>query len=381
MRRRICCVMVYLAALALIGCAGATAPPPSPGPVSGPRSLDQTEPWRLEWDKAVAGARKEGVVRVLSDWGPKPREAVIRTVRERYGLEVEVTTSGASEAAPKVIAERRAGLYNYDIAVHGGSFGIRYVKPEGVLDPIEPALILPEAKDPKVWLGGAFPWFDHDRTMIQFFAKLDSHLAINTDMVREGEITSFRDVLEPKWKGKILLKDPTIVGSGTSWFRGHRKNLGDDYMRALAKQEPAVLRDNRQCVEWLARGKYSILVAGDPTNLADFVKDGAPVAMVGARDSRVLGAASGQVMLVNRAPHPNAARLFLNWLLTREGQTVMTRALGVPSRRLDVPAEGILPVFVPQPGEKYYEETEQDMVSGERDILLAREIFGSLLPR
>ncbi|MBI4331835.1 MAG: extracellular solute-binding protein [Chloroflexi bacterium] len=365
----------------IAGACGPAATPPPAATAAPPAPAAAKETWQQEWDRIVAAAKKEGRLSVITDWGPKAREAVIKAVREKYGIDVEITSAGASQAAPKLLAERRAGLYNHDIAVHGGSFGIRFVKPEGVLDPVEPALVLPEVKDAGAWLGGEFPWFDRDRTMIQFFAKLDTHLSVNTVEVRSGEIAAWKDLLAPKWKGKIGLKDPTVVGSGTSWFRGHIKNLGADFMKALARQEPFILRDDRQLVEWLARGKYSALVAGSSDVLNDFIREGSPIAIVDTSDSRVLGAGGGQVMLINRAPHPNTARLFLNWVLTREGQTVMTESVGLPSRRLDAPTGHLLPAIVPQPGKKYTEETEEDTLGGEQYVTMAKDIFGALLSR
>jgi iron(III) transport system substrate-binding protein len=100
---------------------------------------------------------------------------------------------------------------------------------------------------------------------------------------------------------------------------------------------------------------------------------------VDAEDSRTLGPSSGIVSLMSRAPHPNAARVFLNWILTREGQTLMTTTIGLPSRRLDVPTAHLLPVMVPQPGQKYIEYTEDSTAGAEEAERLAKEIFGPLM--
>jgi ABC-type Fe3+ transport system substrate-binding protein len=79
-----------------------------------------------------------------------------------------------------------------------------------VKPPAEPALILPEVKDPRLWFGGQFPWWDPEHTIIRFFGQADVFLAINTAMVKPGEVTSYKDLLDPRWKGKILFKSRKV---------------------------------------------------------------------------------------------------------------------------------------------------------------------------
>jgi ABC-type Fe3+ transport system substrate-binding protein len=198
--------------------------------------------------------------------------------------------------------------------------------------------------------------------------------------VKAGEIKSYRDLLKPQWAGKILLSNPSVIGTGSGWFRENGKDLGMDFMRALVRQKPFIVNDSRQAAEWLARGKYPVLIAGSGDPLADFIQDGLPVAIVEAQDSRrTLSPSSGIVSLINRAPHPNAAKLFLNWILTKEGQTIMTTTIGLASRRTDVPTAHLLPEVVPQPGKKYIEYTEESTTGAEEAQKLAKEIFGPLL--
>ncbi|MBI4333459.1 MAG: extracellular solute-binding protein [Chloroflexi bacterium] len=378
--------MVLFFVIPAIAALAACSQPPAPpvpnvpvvtAPAPGAEVVRQT--WQQQWDSVVAGARKEGVVAITASWSPPTRDNVIRAFKEKYGISVEVSTGGSAQLGQKVLAERRAGIFNYDATVQGTNFGINLMKPVDAFDPAEPALILQEIKDPKAWLGGEFPWFDRARTMIPFFARLDTNLSVNTSLVKPGEITAYKDVLDPKWKGKIILRDPTTVGTGSGWFRENGKDLGTDFMRALVKQELIFSENDRQCVEWLARGKGSILIAGSADQLTFFMKEGSPVEIIDARDSRTFSPSSGIVSLVNRAPHPNAARLFINWILTREGQTLLTKTEGLPSRRLDVPTDHILPVLMLRQDRKYREYTEDD-VAGDADAQIrSKEIFGPFL--
>ncbi len=380
---RLVAVAAAIASLVMLGACGQPSAPPaadSPAPSgTATRSAPVKVAWQEQWDRVVAEARKEGVVSITASWGPEPRQAVINAMKEKYGIDVEISPGGAAQLGQKILTERRAGIFNYDVTVQGSNFGVNIMKPVDGFDPAEPALILPEVRDPKAWLGGEFPWFDRAHTMIPYFARLDTNLSINTRLVKEGDITAYRDLLDPRWKGKILIADPTNVGPGSGWFRENGKDLGLDYMRTLVKQEPLFSGNDRQCVEWLANGRASILVAGLADPLTNFIKEGAPISIIDAKDSRVMSASSGIVSLVNRAPHPNAARLFLNWILSKEGQTVMTRTIGLPSRRVDVPTDHILPALLPRQDRKYTEYTEEGVAGDAEAQAQAKEIFGPAL--
>ncbi|MBI4329651.1 MAG: substrate-binding domain-containing protein [Chloroflexi bacterium] len=380
MRKVFALTVVISLAVGILITACSSSPPPTPiAPPTTTKESTLKQSWQQEWESVVAGAKKEGAVSIASNWGPKPRQAIIDIMQQKFGLDAEISSAGASQQGEKLLTERRAGIFSYDIAVQGANFGVNLMKPSGAFDPADQALILPEVKDPKVWLGGQFPWFDKAHTMIPFFARLDTNLSINTSLVKPGEITAYKDLLDPRWKGQILLRDPTTVGAGSGWFRENGRDLGLDFMRALARQEPAILDNDRQCVEWLARGKYSVLIAGNSDQLNNFIKEGATISILDAKDSRTLGPSSGIVSLVNRPPHPNAARLFLNWILTSEGQTTMTRNVGLPSRRLDAPTDHIVSVLIPQQGRKYTEYTEEGVAGDAEALTLSREVFGRLL--
>lgn len=382
MKRRFLCSTVFAMIIAawLVACGQPAPPPPTPSsPVTGAKPGPARGTWQEQWEYAVAEARKEGTVAIASNWGPKPRQAVTDALRQKYGLDAEINSAGASQQGEKILSERRAGIYHYDIAVQGANFGINIMKPAGVFDPIEPALILAEVKNPKLWLGEQFPWFDKARTMVPFLARVDTNLSINTTLVKPNEITSYKDLLAPKWKGKLLLRNPTTIGAGSGWFRENGADLGLEYMRALAKQEPVVLNNDRQLVEWLAQGKYAVLIAGNGDQLNMFINEGANIAILDPSDSRTLGPSSGIVSLINQAPHKNAATVFINWILSKEGQTVISRSVGLASRRVDVPTDHVVPVLIPQQSRKYTEYSEESLAGDAEAMKNSKEIFGPLL--
>ena len=203
-------------------------------------------------------------------------------------------------------------------------------------------------------------------------------------MVKVDEIKSYRDLLQPRWKGKIIINDPTVAGIGGKWFSMvGRYIMNLDFMREIARQEPVILRDQRLQVDWLAKGKYPIGIAAVTDMVTEFRKAGAPLSYAEPSEGTWLGNGSGGLGLVVKAPHPNAARVFVNWMLTKEAQSIYSREYGVPSARLDVSTEGIDPVTVPKPGVKYVLGFKEETLIGEDEYrnTVGREIFGQLIGR
>lgn len=320
--------------------------------------------------------------------GGEARTALIRAFNEKYGIKVEAISASGRELATKILTERKAGLYLGDVYVGGAKTQVTPFKPEKVLDPLEPVLILPEVTDPKKWWNERLPWVDPDHMIFTFTLYPGTTYAINTTMVKKEEVKSYKDLLDPRWKGKIVMGDPTLAGGPVQkWFVALAYDVikiesmsGMDFMRALAKQEPAILKDRRLQVEWVAHGKYPITIAPDTPSMTDFINAGAPIAYVNPVEGNFLTSGYGGVSLINRAPHPNAARVFINWLLTKEGQMVYTRALPYNSTRLDVPTDHIDALKLRQPGVAYVNlENEDYLLKEDARGAIAKEIFAQQL--
>lgn len=149
------------------------------------------------------------------------------------------------------------------------------------------------------------------------------------------------------------------------------------FMKQLAKQEPVILRDQRLLAEWVARGKYAAALAPDRATTAPLIRAGAPLEYPDLKESRPISTGAGNLMIVDRTPHPNATRLFANWILSKEGAVVYSKAHGVPSPRLDVSTEGIDSAFMPKANENILGE-EYQIAKGEMRKLAA-EVFRDLI--
>lgn len=387
---RIVAVVLLLGVLLLVACApkgAATPAPAAPAPQPEERKVvpqvaaTAKAAWEAEWEKVLEAGKKEGRVVVYGTFGAETRARLVRGFKDRYGMSLEVITAKGAEVSEKLFAERRAGLYLADLYIGGSTTIVTQIKPAGVLDPLEPALILPEVLDPKAWWRGNLDWVDRDRLILAFLGYPSAPLGINTDHVKPAEMKSYRDLLNPKWKGKISMNDPTVAGTGAKLVGVIGMQItGLDFMRELVKQEPFILRDQRLQVDWLARGKYPIAIQPKTDVMGEARRAGAPITDLTPEEGTYMSSGSGCMALINRAPHPNAAKVFINWLLSKEGQTIFTQAQMAQSGRVDVTTEHLDPVEVRVPGKKYFEAYSEDFTKLQPEHMkIAAEIFGPLM--
>ena len=308
-----------------------------------------------EWERVVEAAKREGEVSILGTTGTEARDALTLPFQKAYGLRVEYFGATGSQGASRIALERRAGKYLWDVFIGGTTTGLVSMIPIGAFDPMEPALILPEVKEPKNWRGGELEFVDPGRQMLVLTPTHRVIFAVNTDLVDPKSFKSYKDFLAPKWKGQIVMDDPRQAGSSQATFTFFylHPELGPDFIRALARQEPTVLRDPGQSINMLGQGKYPILIGPRDTILVDAIRRKLPIGAVNPRQMREgsdISPGPGNVALFNRPRNLNAAKVYLNWLLSKDGQYQFSRALGYVSKRLDVPNDFAEPWRVPQPG-------------------------------
>lgn len=319
------------------------------------------------WEKTLAEAKKEGVVLVYANVLPETRAAVPPAFEKKYGIRADFLVGTGSELGKRFVTEAQAGVHAADVLLLGATTFIVNVKPQKVLQPIEPLLILSEVKDNKKWFGERIPFVDTETQVLGFLVQYNSGLMRNTQLVKESELTSFLDLLKPQWKGKIAMYDPSIAGSGSSGIATLVEKLGYEqamnYLSQLMKQqEAAVTRDRRVQVEWVARGKYAIALWPSPDAVSEFIVLEATVAPVRTKEGGWITSAAGVMGVSARPSNPNAATIFVNWLMSREGQGIFSQSVKTPSARTDVTIEGIPPALLVQPGEKPYWDDEKGLL-------------------
>ena len=335
--------------------------------------------WEQEWEQVLAAAKREGRVALAGPIGEPARRVLTEPFERKYGISVEYLPAAGPEFLPRLRAEREAGQYLWDVFVGGITVPLDF-KALGALDPLEQALILPEVKEPTNWVRGQLPFIDKDRTALAMSRYTALLWFVNTNLVKPEEFKSLKDLLDPKWRGKILAFDPRIGGAGRGSFAHYylQKELGPDFVRALLKQDITTTRDYRQAAEWLAQGKFPILVGGDRLAVMPLAKQGLPVAQMDARqikEGAPVISAWGNLALFSRAAHPNAAKVYVNWLLSKEGQTEFSRVFEYASWRADVPVDHLEPAIRPQ--DSYLHLYDEEYIRGQQAVTtIAKEVLG-----
>ncbi len=337
-----------------------------------------------QWTEVLAKARQEGTVMFYGEIGSRLKTGIATAFKKRYGINVEFVTGKAPEVVRKYQAERAANLNLADIFIIGAPASLLIVKPSGVLRKIDPLLLLPEVTDPNAWPNGQMPYVDKDGTILPLARGVIRGLIGNTEQVRSDEITSFKDLLQPKWKGKITIFDPTRTGAANNWvsfilFKAYGMEEGKKYLKEFAQQEPAIINDARLEVEWVAKGKYSLGVGPQVQSVGSFISMGAPVAWLKVKEGVQLRPGASVMSLPDKPPHPNAATVMVNWLLTAEGQKVFSEGFGLPPSRQGVIVKGLDPNTLPAPGEKILSYGEDDITRQNDALAIAKEIFAPLM--
>jgi iron(III) transport system substrate-binding protein len=199
--------------------------------------------------------------------------------------------------------------------------------------------------------------------------------AINTKVVKAEEMKSVNDLVDPKWKGRISAYIPTLQGSGANIAAYLYANLGEDFLRKVyVEQQPAISRDFRQMADWLARGNYPIALSMREEEAERLRREGLPIVTIfdlqGIPSRTVAGI--GNIALMNRAPNPNAAKVFANWIASKEGLEAYSRAYGTPTTRNDVDESFLSQGIIPQRGEKYFDASSWDFATGTEEKVRLR---------
>ncbi|MGH7772962.1 MAG: ABC transporter substrate-binding protein [Candidatus Binatia bacterium] len=314
-----------------------------------PALAASVEAWRAEWERVLQAAKKEGEV---TFYGSSGYEQVFREYHKRYP-EIKVNASTGlrgSDYGQRIMTERRAGKYMVDLFINGAVTPNRVFLPAKALDPVRPVLILPEVLDESKWWGGKHHFADPEGKYIFVFQGNihGAENAYNTKLVDRKEFNSYRDFLDPKWKGKMVAYDPKAVSTVAHSLRFlyNHPELGPEFIkRFFNEMEVTLSRDQRQMMDWLAVGKFPI--AFFITDVEEVAKRGLPVKMFDPsqfREGAFVGPSQGAVSLLNRSPHPNAAKVAINWLLSREGQMAYEKTFAeagdyYESMREDIPKD------------------------------------------
>jgi iron(III) transport system substrate-binding protein len=248
--------------------------------------------------------------------------------------------------------------------------------------------MLPEVQDNSKWWRNKHHFTDPEESYIFRFQStaMKGMISYNTAAVSPKSFQSFWDFLSPKWKGKIEMRDIREAGPGSAAIRFfyHNPEVGPRFIeRLVGEMDPTLFRDNRFAVDWLASGKFALCFFCNDVDVAQRQGLAVDTFKEIMKEGAGLYQQAGSITLVNRAPHPNAAKVFINWFLSRDGQLTHQKAAakalgGAPdSLRVDIPKERVLPADRREDGVKY-----MDMDTPERiDIKPVVQLFADALTK
>lgn len=325
--------------------------------------------WQVEWEKTVAAARKEGALTVYV-WLSGNTEKVVESFQKKYP-EIRLTTvSGrGSSFIVRIASEMRAGKYLADVCICGVTSPYKVFYKNKSLEPIKSALVLPEVTDESKWWQGKHQYQDGEGKYIFVFMgnPAGARVYYNKNLVNPGEFKSYWDILAPRWKGKIIAIDPNESSGGWRQLY-YNPELGPNYIRRLLlEMEPKISRDERQATDWLAQGRFALSFFS--RGVSEAKVQGLPVDEFLDNQFKepiaISSGANGTIALMSGAPHPHAAKLFINWFLSREGQVTLQELMNTPidqveSMREDIPKDPVpaeyrrkkgihyIPMFTPE---------------------------------
>jgi|RhiMethySRZTD1v2_1073278.scaffolds.fasta_scaffold45886_4 iron(III) transport system substrate-binding protein len=305
--------------------------------------------------KLIDGAKKEGALVWYMSASIEDAQAILLAFNKKYPfLKTDFFRAGSARLFNRIMNEARAGKVLFDLVAVRGLETHQLVK-AGLLQPY----VSPES--------AAYPagFKDSKGYWVDYF---DSYNVIgyNTQLVaREQAPKSWEDLLDPKWKGKIALDEENF-----SWYGAMTQKWGKEktqrYMRALAKQDIQLRNGQTLIAQLMAAGEFSVAMVL-AHRIEKMKEQGAPVAWVTTLDPVTVSL--HPIGIAAKAPHPNAAKLFVDFILSKDGQQLLLSIERTPARPgIDTKMEAKKLQLFPMPPElgERYEQFQKEF----------REIFG-----
>lgn len=323
-----------------MACAPAAAPPaPAPPPApsattSAPSPGAGAKPAAAsDWDNVLAAARKEGALTLYTTFAPpEGRTAVTKLMKDKYGVQMDWIVAPGATNAERIRVEQKAKTFVGDVWWTGFSVLLtNELRAVGALESFTPPIVLQE---PDVWKGKGIDSITDKRDVLTTTQRRSIIPIVNTTLLRPADYPrTYNDLLDPKWKGKVMMHDPTVPGGGSQVFTLVKREYGLQYWEK-AKDQFTVSRDYSEVARRVAVGEMPVGLGLSLSHFISFLTSGAPIKPIPIAEGATI--TFGPMHLLNHAPHPNAGKVFLNWVLTKEGQETLSKYTGDEPIRKDV---------------------------------------------
>jgi iron(III) transport system substrate-binding protein len=266
-------------------------------------------------DKLIAAARKEGAVNFYTAMDlPIAEEFAKNFMKTFSGMTVNVERVGSERLFQRIGQEYSSNIRNVDVANTADASHVLTWHRNGWLEPY-----LPEE------VARHYPAEYRDADGLHVTTRIYCcSLGYNTEMIKAADAPkSLVDLLDPKWLGKLVKAHPSYSGTimTSTYAVVHMPGLGWEYLEKLAKQKVMQVQSSTDPPKKLALGERPVMADGNDYNLIQEKERGRPVEVIYPTEGAPV--IKGPSALFKGAPHPNAARLFQNWLHSREGQQIL----------------------------------------------------------
>ena len=271
-----------------------------------PILADEVSP---EWQAVIDAARAEGSVTIYSSQGLRQLNDLAARLTARYGIQVEVVRAIDADLIPRVTAEFETGRGIADVVVNSSLLAIADQEAQGYFVPvIGPAFDNPDYRREERMPRGIS--FESNATILTY--------SWNTELVPDG-IADYDDIFRPDLVGLIGTIRPS-VSTIVDFYFYLQENYGEDYVERLAAMNPRIYPSALTMAQALSAGEVAVILFGEPQ--IDEKEAGAPVE---SGFGQVVWGARFYANVLTTAPHPNAAQLLANFMVTEEGQSAIAR--------------------------------------------------------
>jgi ABC-type Fe3+ transport system substrate-binding protein len=309
-----------------------------------PLTPGQAEDWSAERAKLIAAAEQEGEIDFFSQPNLAARNFIAAAWANDFPkIKLSITATAGAQIVGRVRLERQSGKYLWDLIMTGSVIGFDMVK-DGFVDPFAPELSDPAVNDPKIWGGWDEAYVDSANAYVfspnlALKSPVYNALKLSPDKVKKEGV---RILLDPALKGKIYWHDPNVPGPGAQFAFYLARRFSEDELRHFINDQKSVfVTDQNQVIDALAHGTaWLALGPGNSHALMEpYIKAGVPIDLRkfgNAPELNDITLGGSTIWVMKNRPHPNATRLFINWLLSRDIQDGFAKATEQNSRRIDV---------------------------------------------
>jgi len=324
----------------LTACTPSPTPPPSatsntpaPAAVTTPKAIPSVSSGDAAWNKILDAAKREGEVTAYSFSMVGDTSLVVaKAFKDRYGINLDIISGRGAEFLERVKTEQRMKQVVGDFMEASSTHTLNLKSTGSTIS--TPGLPVFEEKN--VWRINPFVLDPEGHVLVHRGQYIGPW--VNTNLVKPGqEPKSYRDAAKPEWKGKILISDPALSNGTYITYLSLVDNgyLDMEFVRSMAKQDMKFVPGTRDVAAELARGQAPLGLTVTDVDAASFVAEGAPIKAIAFEEGTIVSLSA--LTAIKGSPHPNATKVFMNWILSPEGQTIYNKALSLAPIRSDVP--------------------------------------------